>query len=126
MTPLTRRIGAELGIEVYPITATLGAEVTGVDMADVDGVTLDQLKKAWLDHKVLVLRDQHITTEEHIAFGRLFGELEIHPFATGRRQLPRDCQDQINRGASIRRFKLAFRRDLAPGTVNGINPPREL
>lgn len=75
-------------IEVSPITATLGAEVTGVDMANVDGVTLDQLKKAWLDHKVLVLRDQHITTEEHIAFGRLFGELETHPFATGRRQYP--------------------------------------
>ena len=85
---MTRRIGAESGIEVYPITATLGAEVTGVDMADVDGVILDQLKKAWLDHKVLVLRDQRITTEEHIAFGRLFGELEIHPFATGRRQYP--------------------------------------
>ena len=69
-----------MGIEVSPITGTLGAEVSGVDLADVDGVTLDQLRKAWLDHKVLVLRDQHITTEEHIAFGRLFGDLEIHPF----------------------------------------------
>ena len=88
VTLLTRRIGAELGIEVYPITATLGAEVTGVDMADVDGVTLDQLKKAWLDHKVLVLRDQHITTEEHIAFGRLFGELEIHPFTDNDEEHP--------------------------------------
>ena len=70
-------------VEVRPITATLGAEVTGIDMADVDGPTLDAIRKAWLDHKVLVLRDQHITREEHIAFGRLFGELEIHPFATG-------------------------------------------
>lgn len=77
-----------MGIEVHPITATLGAEVTGVDMADVDAVTLDQLKKAWLDHKVLVLRDQHISTEQHIAFGRLFGDLEVHPFATGRRNYP--------------------------------------
>ncbi|MDE0066846.1 MAG: TauD/TfdA family dioxygenase [Acidimicrobiaceae bacterium] len=69
-----------MGMEVSPITATLGAEISGVDIADIDGVTLEDLKKAWLDYKVLVLRDQHITTEEHIAFGRLFGDLEVHPF----------------------------------------------
>jgi len=69
-----------VGFEVRPITATLGAEVSGVDMADVDGETLEQLRKAWLDHKVLVLRDQPISVEQHIAFGRLFGELEVHPF----------------------------------------------
>lgn len=72
-----------MGIEVDLITGTLGAEVSGVDMADVDGATLDELRKAWLDHKVLVLRDQHITTEDHVAFGRLFGELEVHPFTEG-------------------------------------------
>jgi taurine dioxygenase len=70
-------------LEVRPLTATLGAEVFGVDMANVDDAARDDLRKAWLDHKVLVLRDQHISIEEHIAFGRLFGELEIHPFATG-------------------------------------------
>ena len=67
-------------IKVEPITAVLGAEVSGVDMADVDDATRDELRQAWMDHKVLVLRDQDITTEQHIAFGRLFGELEIHPF----------------------------------------------
>lgn len=72
-----------MAIEFAPITATLGAEVTGVAMADVDDTTRDELRKGWLDHKVLVLRDQHITTEDHIAFGRLFGELEIHPFTDG-------------------------------------------
>ncbi len=69
-----------MNIRLDPITAALGAEVSGVDMANVDQATLDELRKAWLDHKVLVLRDQHITIDEHIAFGRLFGDLEIHPF----------------------------------------------
>ncbi|NIR38092.1 MAG: taurine dioxygenase, partial [Actinobacteria bacterium] len=77
-----------MAIEFAPITATLGAEVTGVDMAEVDADTRDRLRKGWMEHKVLVLRDQHITTEQHIAFGRLFGELEIHPFATGHRDHP--------------------------------------
>ena len=67
-------------MEIRPLTGTLGAEITGVDMAAVDDATRDDLRKAFLDHKVLVLRDQHVTTEDHIAFGRLFGELEVHPF----------------------------------------------
>ena len=75
--------GPSAPIGVQALTATLGAEVTGVDLADVDAATLEALKKTWLEHKVLVLRDQHITREQHIAFGRQFGELEIHPFATG-------------------------------------------
>ena len=67
-----------MAIEVRPITATLGAEISGVYMADISGETLEQLRKAWLDHKVLVLRDQPISVEEHIAFGRRFGDLEVH------------------------------------------------
>jgi taurine dioxygenase len=70
-------------MEITPLTGTLGAEVSGVDMAHVDDTTRDDLRKAWLDHKVLVLRDQHVTTGEHVAFGRLFGELEEHPFTDG-------------------------------------------
>jgi len=72
-----------MALTIEPLTAALGAEVSGLDMANVDDSTRDELRKAWLDHKVLVLRDQHITTEEHIAFGRLFGELELHPFTIG-------------------------------------------
>ena len=37
---------------------------------------------------MLVFRDQHITTEEHIAFGRLFGDLEIHPFTDNDEEHP--------------------------------------
>ena len=39
-----------------------------------------ELDKALLDHKVLFFRDQHITTDQHVAFCRQFGELEVHPF----------------------------------------------
>ncbi|MDW3220890.1 MAG: TauD/TfdA family dioxygenase [Acidimicrobiales bacterium] len=70
-------------LEITQLNGFFGAEVGGVDMADVDDATRDELRKAWLDHKVLVLRDQPISIEEHIAFGRLFGDLEVHPFTEG-------------------------------------------
>ena len=77
-----------MALELTPLNAYFGAEVAGVDMAAVDDATRDELRKAWLDHKVLVLRDQPITTEEHIAFGRLFGELEVHPFTDNKEGHP--------------------------------------
>ena len=69
-----------MAIGIHPLTASIGAEITGVDLADISTETAEELRKAWLDHKVLVLRDQHISQEEHIAFGRMFGDLEVHPF----------------------------------------------
>lgn len=72
-----------MSLKIKQLNGYFGAEVRGVDMANVDDATRDELRKAWLDHKVLVLRDQHISIEEHIAFGRLFGDLEVHPFTEG-------------------------------------------
>ncbi len=68
-------------IDVRPLTVNIGAEIHNIDLADVSADQLEQLRKAWLDWKVLFFRDQHITTEEHIAFGRRWGDLEVHPFA---------------------------------------------
>ena len=65
---------------VEPITPHLGAEVRGVDMRDADDELVSLLRQAWLDWKMLGFRDQDLSTEEHIAFGRRFGELEVHPF----------------------------------------------
>lgn len=70
-------------LHVEPITGVLGAEVSGLDMAHLDDATLAEVRALWMQHKVLVLRDQHISTEEHIAFGCGFGELEVHPFTEG-------------------------------------------
>ena len=77
-----------MGIECHRLTGALGAEVTGVDLADPSPSMIDELRAAWFDHEVLVIRDQPVTREQHVAFGRCFGELEIHPFATNHRDHP--------------------------------------
>lgn len=70
-------------LEIKPLTATIGAEIGNIDLADVSAEQMEELRKVWLDWKVLFFRDQKITKEEHIAFGRQIGELEVHPFAPG-------------------------------------------
>ncbi len=68
-------------IDVRPLTPNIGAYVSGIDIAaGVDDSTFADLDKAFLDHKVLFFRDQDITSEQHVAFCRRFGELEVHPF----------------------------------------------
>ncbi|MER7536533.1 TauD/TfdA family dioxygenase [Streptomyces sp. NPDC097704] len=70
-------------IEVEPLTCTLGAEISGVSLADAarDDDLFAEIKSLLLRHKVLFLRDQDITRAEHVLFARRFGELEDHPVA---------------------------------------------
>jgi len=69
-------------LEIAPLTPTIGAEIGGLDLArPLDAATVGHLRAALLDWKVLFFRDQDITTEQHLAFARNFGDLEVHPFA---------------------------------------------
>jgi len=69
-------------LTIHPLAATIGAEVSGVDLSqEQSDATIASIRQALLDWKVLFLRDQDITTEQHLAFGRRFGSLEHHPFA---------------------------------------------
>ena len=67
--------------DIEPIGANLGAEIHGLDLTrPVDRATVKALEEALVTFKVIYARNQHITTAQHLAFGRQFGDLEIHPF----------------------------------------------
>jgi len=68
-------------LALEPLTTTIGAEVIGVDLADdLDDDVVDERRRARLEWKVLFSRDQHrLDRTRHVAFGRRFGELEVHP-----------------------------------------------
>lgn len=69
-------------VGLKPLTGSTGAEVHGVNLAGpLDEATIDWISAALVEHKVLFFRDQDLDREAHIAFGRRFGELEVHPFA---------------------------------------------
>ena len=68
-------------ITIDPMTVTIGAEIGGVDLADdLSDDTIEEIRQALLDWKVIFFRDQHgLDRASHVAFGRRFGDLEIHP-----------------------------------------------
>src|SRR5262245_18422691 len=75
-------------IKVAPLTGALGAEVSGVQLRELDDETFDEVHDAFLEHKVLFFRDQQLTRDEHVAYGRRWGPLEQHPFTPNEAEHP--------------------------------------
>ncbi len=66
-------------ITVTPLTVRIGAEIGGVDLAKpVSAAAFQEIHQALMEHQVIFFRDQRLDHESHKAFGRLFGELFIH------------------------------------------------
>lgn len=69
-------------MEVIQSGANLGAEIRGVDLKETLDVEAHQtIHDGLMDHGILIFRDQDITPAQHIAFGKQFGDLTIHPFS---------------------------------------------
>jgi taurine dioxygenase len=65
---------------VERLAASLGAEIHGLDLkVPMTDDVFRHFEAALIEHKVLVLRDQHLSTEQHVRMSRRFGELEVHP-----------------------------------------------
>ena len=72
--------GTSPEFEVERLGARLGAEIHGLDLKQaLSPETFKAFEATLIEHKVLVLRDQHLNTQQHVAISRLFGELEVHP-----------------------------------------------
>lgn len=68
-------------VGVRQIGATIGAEVSGVDLCrPMPDQVVAELTTALHEFKVLFFRDQPLTPAQHVVFARRFGELEVHPF----------------------------------------------
>jgi taurine dioxygenase len=67
-------------LDLEPLSPALGAEVTDVqvhlDLAD-DAVA--EVRSAWLEHQVLLFRNQEITDADLVGFSKRFGDLDIAP-----------------------------------------------
>src|SRR5258705_5206822 len=73
-------------LEVVPTGAAVGAEVRGVDLRSIGDAIVGEIYRAWLDHSVLLFRDQQLADADLIAFSRRFGTLDQAPIQeNGRR-----------------------------------------
>ena len=67
---------ATADIAVSPFGGTLGADISGLDLARLDDAGFAAVKRAWLTHKVLRFRDQALDDDALAAFSQRFGTLD--------------------------------------------------
>ena len=64
-------------MDVHPCTGALGAEVSGIHLAEpLDEETFRELRDTWLTYQVVFFRDQELTPEQHVAFAGQFGKFQ--------------------------------------------------
>ncbi|WP_324826974.1 TauD/TfdA dioxygenase family protein [Qipengyuania zhejiangensis] len=67
-------------LDIHPMTPAIGAEILDIDLAATDiANSIPAIRAALLKFGVIFFRDQTLTQDQHIAFARHFGDLEIHP-----------------------------------------------
>lgn len=67
----------------------LGAEVSNLDLRQsLDEPAQQALRDALVEHEVLVFRNQDISVEDQMRFGKYFGELSVHPIARHDEEIP--------------------------------------
>ncbi len=79
-----------MSVQVVPLTETIGAQIVGLNLTTpVSDEDRRIVREAWQQYLVLLVRDQNIGQDEHIAFSRILGELDVdNPntvFGDGRR-----------------------------------------
>ncbi len=66
-------------MQIHCLGDGIGAEITGVDVRALDADGFAKIYRAWLDHNVVCVRDQDLTTLDFLAYSRRFGRLAEHP-----------------------------------------------
>lgn len=109
-------------IGISPLTPRIGAEIEGIDLGgELSDEDIAEVYRALLTYKVIFFRDQDITEEQHIAFARRFGDLEIHPVTPADQRHPEifHLKTQPNRkgGADMWHSDVTWRAEPSLGSI---------
>ena len=70
--------------DVEPLTPFIGSKITGLDLSQpIPLNTLTDLRKVWMERKMIYFLDQKLTPDQQLAFTRQFGEVNKYPFLHG-------------------------------------------
>jgi alpha-ketoglutarate-dependent taurine dioxygenase len=95
---------SDLDLHVTPLSATIGAEIRGVDLKQqLSDDIVAELRAALLRHKVIFFPGQHLSPEEHVAFARYFGTLTpAHPVIPGIPGFPEVFEIDYTKAAKVK------------------------
>jgi taurine dioxygenase len=106
-------------IQVDPVTPTIGAEISGLDLSrGIDAEAAAEIQRALHEWRVVFFRDQQLSNDQLKQFGRAFGPLTpAHPIADGLEDHPEIWE----RSVTEYRVRRTANDSLPPGR----QPPRD-
>ena len=76
-------------LDIRPLSAAIGAEIFGVDLAEAQSDdTIQELRAALLEHVVIFFRDQELSPQQLLALAERFGEPVEYPLIKGLPECP--------------------------------------
>lgn len=76
-------------INVKALTGAMGAEISGVDLSDdLSDQQFAAIRSALFDNGAIFFRKQTLSFDDHSAFAKRFGSLEVHPIVKGMPEHP--------------------------------------
>ena len=76
-------------MQIEPISPSIGAIIREINISEpVEPDLLAELRAIWLDRKVVIIRGQHLSSEQYIAFARQLGTPDSYPFLKGLERFP--------------------------------------
>ena len=103
-------------VQIRRMGPQVGVEVTGVDVKTLDDAGFAPIYQAWLDHNVLVVRDQALEIDDFLHYSRRFGNVVPHPSKSTRHpEIPEITLLGINKFAADGTLNQAIYRRGAEG-----------
>ena len=111
------------GVTVNRVGVNLGAEISGVDLRQpLQEKVFRAIEDALVEDELIIFRDQEITSNDLMDFGRRFGELTVHPFSPNEETAPQLIKfrnDETNApfGTDVWHSDETFRADPPMATI---------
>lgn len=67
-------------MQISPMAPQCGVEITGLSLADCSDEEMAAIKQAIYEHGVAVFRDQDFSPEQHIAFAKRWGGIDLNNY----------------------------------------------
>ena len=67
-------------MHIRKLAGAVGAEITNIDLTQLNNLSFNEIRAALFSHGMIVIRDQNLTPEAHIALAERFGPIDINRF----------------------------------------------
>lgn len=102
--PASQSAGSYRTFAVDPLTPTVGAEISGLDLTrPVSAAVADELNRALAEFGAIFIRNQDLTPEQHIAFAGIFGPINVNRFFKAAESYPQiaEVRKEAHQNANI-------------------------